>query len=76
MYRNEFLPKAVTFEQFTQYNGRVTHEPTGASFVRVGKSVVSYDWCLAGHVPGAIYDPAEIKDVAHKLLAAAPKLAL
>ena len=75
MHRAKLLPKPVTLEQFTLGNGRVTHEPTGASFVRVGRSILSYDWCLAGHVPGALYDPAEIKDVAQKLLADAPKLA-
>jgi hypothetical protein len=44
----------------------------------MNEGVVSYDWCLAGLVPGALYDPAEIKDVAQKLLVLpdGPKLAL
>jgi hypothetical protein len=62
------LPKPVTRDQFTRDGGRATHEPTGATFLRSGKGVVNYDWCLAGLVPGAVYDPAEIMDMAQTLL--------
>ena len=62
------LPKRVTREQFTRHDCRATHEPTGATFLRSGKRVVNYDWCLAGLVPGALYDPAEIMDMAQTIL--------
>ena len=29
---------------------------------------MNYDWCLAGLVPGAVYDPAEIMDMAQTIL--------
>ena len=45
------LPKRVTREQFTRHDGRATHAPTGATFLRSGRRVVNYDWCLAGLVP-------------------------
>ena len=62
------LPKRVTREQFTRHDCRATHEPTGATFLRREKRIVNYDWCLAGLVPGAVYDPAEIMDMARSIL--------
>ena len=53
------LPRRVTPEQFTCDRGRLTHQPTGATFCLTQYGVISDDWCLAGLVP-AVYDPAEI----------------
>jgi hypothetical protein len=65
--QSDKLPRRVTREQFTRDGARITHEPTGATFLHSQYGVVSDDWCLAGLVPGAVYDPAEIMDVARDL---------
>ena len=62
------LPKRVTREQFRRHDAEPRHEPTRATFLRSGKLVMRYDWCLAGLVPGAVNDPAEIMDMAQTIL--------
>jgi hypothetical protein len=61
-------PKSATRDEFTQSNGTVVHEPTGATFVRNDRGIRATDWGLAGLTPGAQYDPAQIKDEACGML--------
>jgi hypothetical protein len=68
MLRHTSVPELVTPGQFTSDAQHVTHLPTGAVFAVQGRSLVSEFWGIAGLVPGAKFDPAEIKKVAYQLM--------
>jgi len=76
MLQQSSVPQLVTPGQFTSDGARVTHDPTGAVFMRQGRSLVSEHWSLAGLVPGAKFDPAEIKKVAYEFAAIRKALSL
>jgi hypothetical protein len=61
------IRKPVTQEQFSVQHEYITHEPTGAKFLRRPHGIYNLHWGLAGLAPGAEYDPAEIKAVAEQV---------